>query len=92
MTKVQVTFKLSRQLDEKDWVSISRMHAVYGFLAVRLKPSNDELFVEYDASRLSRKEVIGSLEKHGLPLDLPVRPMPPAPEEPPQAPDPSYAT
>ena len=68
MTKVQTTFKLSRPLDDKDWENISRMHSVYGMLATRLQPSGDELFIEYDASRLSLKEVRGTLEQHGLPL------------------------
>lgn len=70
MTKVQTTFRLSRELSEGDMVQISRMHSVYGFLALRLKPadSGTQLFVEYDASRLSRKEVVASLEEHGLPL------------------------
>lgn len=77
MTKVQITFKLSRALTEPDLVSISRMHSVYGFMAVRLKPATNELFVEYDASRLAPKEVRASLQEHGLPLAFP-----PAPEEP----------
>jgi hypothetical protein len=75
MTKVQLTFKFSRALGEPELVAISRMHSVYGFLAVRLKPATDELFVEYDASRLSAKEVRAALEQHGIPL---------APAEPPR--------
>lgn len=71
MTKVQVTFPFSRPLTESDLVSISHMHSVYGFLAVRLTPAGDALFVEYDASRLNRKEVRGSLEQNGLPLATP---------------------
>ncbi len=66
MTKVQATFKLSRPLTDDDLQSIARMHAVYGFLAVRLSPSGQELFVEYDFSRLSEKEVRGSLQQHGI--------------------------
>ena len=69
MTKVQTTFKLARALAEADFVSISRLHSVYGFFAVRLKAPEDELFVEYDASRLTLKEVRASLEEHGLPLE-----------------------
>lgn len=76
MTKVQLTFQFSRPLTEDDYVSISRMHSVYGFMAVRLKPG-PELFIEYDASRLSPKEVRASLEQNGLPL---------SPAEPPNAP------
>lgn len=70
MTKVQITFKLSRPLNEADLVNISRMHSVYGFIIVRWKPEANDLFVEYDASRLSTAEVRGSLEQHGLPLSI----------------------
>jgi hypothetical protein len=60
------------------------MHSVLGFNAVRLKPSGDALFVEYDASRLSPKEVSGALEANGLPVGSPT-PLPrtPIPPEPP---------
>lgn len=71
MTKVQTTFPLGRALADADYANISRMHSVYGFIAVRIKPAGDELFVEYDASRLSRKEVLGSLQEHGLPVNPP---------------------
>lgn len=74
MTKVQVTFPLTRPLTDTDLNRISHMHSVYGFNAVRLKPSGDALFVEYDASRLTPKEVRGSLEKNGLPIGPPVPP------------------
>lgn len=67
MTKVQITFPLSRPLEDKDLNSISRVHAVYGMFAVRLLPTN-ELFVEYDASRLSPKEVRGTLAENGIPI------------------------
>ena len=80
MTKVQLTFKLSRPLGEPELVSISRMHSVYGFLAVRLRPTTEELFVEYDASRLTPKEVRASLEEHGIPLASPPAPEAPATE------------
>ena len=68
MTKVQITFKLSRPLTDKELNSISHIHAVYGMFATRLLPSGDGLFVEYDASRLSPKEVRGTLEQNGIPL------------------------
>jgi hypothetical protein len=68
MTKVQTTFKLSRPLEDKDLENISRMNSVYGMFATRLQSSGEELFVEYDASRLSLNEVRGTLEQHGLPL------------------------
>jgi hypothetical protein len=68
MTKVDVTLKLSRALTDHDLESISRIHAIYGILATRLLTSGNELFVEYDASRLSPADVRGALEKHGIPL------------------------
>ncbi len=68
MTKVQTKFKLSRPLTEKDFESISHIHAVYGILAARLLPSADELFVEYDSTRLSAKEVRGTLAENGIPV------------------------
>jgi len=68
MTKVDITFKLWRPLSEDDLKSIARMHAVYGMFKTQVLPSGNELFVEYDASRLSPKEVRGSLEEHGIPL------------------------
>jgi hypothetical protein len=68
MTKVQLSFKLSRPLSDDDLKQISRVHAVFGILAVRAPATGDELFVEYDASRLSVPDVKGILDKHGLPL------------------------
>ena len=68
MTKVDITFRLARPLSDQDLKSISRIHAVYGMLNTQILPSGNELFVEYDASRLSPKEVRGTLEQHGLPL------------------------
>jgi hypothetical protein len=68
MTKVQLTFKLSRSLDDDDLKQIARVHSVYGMFATRVVSSGQELFVEYDASRLSPKEVRATLEQHGLPV------------------------
>lgn len=68
MTKVQTTFKLSRPLTDEDLKSVAHVHAVYGMFAVRVSPGGDELFVEYDASRLSLKEVRGTLGENGLPI------------------------
>jgi hypothetical protein len=68
MTKVQLTFKLARILNDADLKQIARLHAVYGLFAARLAATGDELFIEYDSSRLMAKEVRGVLEAHGLPL------------------------
>jgi hypothetical protein len=82
MTKVQRTFKLARALSDSELTGISRIHAVIGFFALRLTPGGDELLVEYDASRLSPKEVRGSLEQHGIPLAPPTVAEPPKTETP----------
>ena len=68
MTKVDATFKFARDLTDHDLGQISRLHSVYGIFAARLQPSGDELFVEYDAARLSPLDLRGTLEEHGLPL------------------------
>lgn len=67
MTKVQTTLPLSRPLGDPELKNIARLHAVYGILAARLLPSN-QLFVEYDASRLSSADVRGAVERHGIPV------------------------
>ncbi len=69
MTKVQLSFKLSRPLSDDDLKQISRVHAVFGILAVRVSAAGNELFVEYDASRLSVPDMKGILDTHGLPLE-----------------------
>ncbi|HZQ51380.1 MAG TPA: hypothetical protein VFB14_04235 [Bryobacteraceae bacterium] len=68
MTKVQITYKLTRELSEQDLKSLARVTSVYGIFGARLRGTGDELFVEYDASRLSAKEVRGTLEEHGIPV------------------------
>ena len=55
-------------MDDNALKSINRAHATYGFFAIQIKPPGDLLFVEYDAARLSLKEVRGTLEEHGLPV------------------------
>ena len=75
MTKVQVNYKLTRVVDDRDMEAIARIHGVYGFFAVRVAPSLEELFVEYDASRLTRKDLLATLEAHGLPVIVPVPPI-----------------
>jgi hypothetical protein len=68
MTKVQLTFKLTRDLSDQDLKALAHVHAVYGILAARVVASSNELFVEYDASRLSPDDVRGTLQQHGIPV------------------------
>jgi hypothetical protein len=67
MTKVQRTFKLLRELNDNELKKIAHIHAVYGFFGARLS-APDQLFIEYDASRLTPNEVEGTLEENGIPL------------------------
>ncbi len=67
MTKVQRTFKLARELNDDELKRIAHIHAVYGILAARLL-SPEQLFIEYDASRLTPPEVEGILDENGIPL------------------------
>jgi hypothetical protein len=67
MTKVQRTFKLSRELTDDELKRLAHIHAVYGILAAKLK-SPTEVFVEYDYTRLTPAEVDGILEQNGIPL------------------------
>ena len=67
MTKVQTTFKLTRELNDRELKSLSHLHAVYGVFAARVLPS-DQLLVEYDASRLSASDVRGTVERRGIPI------------------------
>ena len=68
MTKVQTRVKLSRPLTEEEFKRIYHLHAVYGMLNTQVLPSGEELFIEYHSSRLSRDEVRGTLEQHGIPI------------------------
>ncbi len=68
MTKVQLTFPLTRGLNAEDLKQIAKVHAVYGMFATKIVQSGEALFVEYDASRLTPKEVRATLENHGSPL------------------------
>lgn len=68
MTKVQNTYKLSRALVEADAENLKRVHSVYGIYFVRVNPSASELLVEYDASRLTPRDMQATLEQHALPV------------------------
>ncbi|MGH9620271.1 MAG: hypothetical protein ACRD45_11275 [Bryobacteraceae bacterium] len=68
MTKTDARFKLTRALSDRDLENIMRVHAVFGMLTTRVSDSGDEVFVIYDASRLSLPEVRGVLQEHGIPI------------------------
>jgi hypothetical protein len=72
MTKVQTTYTLSRKLTDGDSANLARVHSVYGIFAARPQPSLEELWMEYDASRLTPLDLTEALRSHGLPIVVPV--------------------
>jgi len=68
MTKVQLEYDLVRPLTEDDASGVADAHSWYGILRVQVGPSLDKLAVEYDASRLSEKEVEAVLHRFRLPI------------------------
>jgi hypothetical protein len=68
MTKVQLEYDLIRPLTDHDPAAVSDVHSWYGMQRVQLAPSLDKLYVEYDASRLSEKDVEAVLQRYGLPI------------------------
>ena len=67
MTKVQLTYKLIRPLNEKLLERISDAHGQYGIERITVAPSLDEISVEYDATRLSPDKVEAALHRAGIP-------------------------
>ncbi len=68
MTKVQLDYDLVRPLTDADAAKVADVHSWYGILRVQLVPSMDKLAVEYDASRLTEKDVEAVLQRFGLPI------------------------
>lgn len=68
MTKVQLEYDLVRPLSDGDAEGVANAHSWYGIMRVQLAPSLDKLQVEYDASRLSEKDVEAVLQRFGLPI------------------------
>lgn len=70
MTKVTLQYDLTRALSDADLSNISNVHSTYGMTRVQLSPALDKITVDYDASRLTKKEVEAVLARY----DIPVRP------------------
>ena len=68
MTKTDARFRLSRKLNDRDFDAIARVRSVFGMLVVRVSEEDNQLFVTYDASRLTLPEVQNVLEQHGIPI------------------------
>lgn len=68
MTKIQLEYDLVRPLTDQDAGAVADVHSWYGILRVQPTAALDKLHVEYDASRLSEKDVEAVLQRFGLPV------------------------
>jgi hypothetical protein len=72
MTKVTLHYDLTRALTDEDTGNIAALHSVYGMARVQLAPSLDRITVDYDASRLMKKDVEATLARFGVPVKVAV--------------------
>jgi hypothetical protein len=70
MTKVTLHYDLDRPLNDEDCEQIAALHGLYGLARVQLAPSLDKITVDYDASRLLKKDVEAALARHGVPIRI----------------------
>ena len=70
MTKVTVHYDFTRPLGDEDFENIAQVHATYGMARIRVAPSLDKITVDYDASRLMKKDVEAVLANHGIPIRI----------------------
>ena len=68
MTKLQLHYPLVRPLADSDAGALSNVYSYYGILRVAPAPALDKVMVEYDASRLSEKDVEAVLHRFGIPI------------------------
>jgi copper chaperone CopZ len=68
MTKVTLHYDLSRTLTDEDCGMIAALHGTYGIARVQIAPALNKITVDYDASRLMRKDVEAELARHGVPI------------------------
>jgi len=68
MTKVTLHYDLTRPLTDADLESVASVHGTYGMARVQAAPSLDKITVDYDASRLMKRDVEAVLLRHGIPI------------------------
>jgi hypothetical protein len=64
MTFLTTRYRLTRALTTKDLERLSRLGTQYGIRGVSIE--NDDLRVEYDASRLHEAEVLAAVRRSGI--------------------------
>ncbi len=68
MSNILLQYDLWRKATDEDAEAIAKAHSVYGFQMVKLAPALDRITVQYDASRLTEKDVEGWLVRLGVPI------------------------
>jgi len=68
MTKVTLHYNLSRPLNDEDCIQIAALHSVFGIARVQPNASLDKITVDYDASRMMKKDVESTLARFGVPV------------------------
>jgi hypothetical protein len=72
MTKVTLHYDLTRRLTDADLENIAEVHSTYGMSHVQVARSLDQITVDYDASRLMKRDVEAVLLRHGIPIRVSV--------------------
>ena len=68
MTKVQLEYDLVRAATDADAQAFADVHSWYGIIGVKLAASLDKVTVEFDASRLTEKDVEATMHRFGIPI------------------------
>ena len=68
MTKVTLHYDLARPLSDEDFDNIGNVHSTYGMVRVQPDAAGKRLTVDYDASRLMKKDVEAVLGRFGIPI------------------------
>jgi hypothetical protein len=68
VTKVEIHYDLVRPLTDADAGAFADVHSWYGMTRVRVTPDMKSIDAEYDASRLSEKDVEAVLVRFGIPI------------------------
>ena len=68
MTKVTLHYNLGRTLGDDDFPNIAALHSVYGIVRVQPDAALDKITVDYDASRMMKKDVEATLARFGVPV------------------------
>ncbi|HEV2199955.1 MAG TPA: hypothetical protein VGR73_09040 [Bryobacteraceae bacterium] len=68
MTKVTLHYDLTRPLGDGDLASIANVHSTYGMARVQVASTLDKITVDYDASRLTKKDMEAVLARYSIPI------------------------